>query len=115
MGTPGHVFSNSLEEKPLLHKHAHDSELIQVVFQGEYMYSDIYIYIYVFYILNKYKYIIIHIYIYIYIYLYILFRASPAARGQIRAVAASLHHSYGNARLELHLQTTPQLEAMLDS
>ena len=36
------------------------------------------------------------------------------ARGQIRAVAASLHHSRSNARSEPPLQPTPQLTAMLD-
>lgn len=34
------------------------------------------------------------------------------ARGQIGAVAASLHHSHSNARSEPHLQPTPQLTAM---
>ena len=36
------------------------------------------------------------------------------ARGQIGAVAASLHHSHSNARSEPHTQSTPQLTAMLD-
>ena len=36
------------------------------------------------------------------------------ARGQIRDVAAGLHHSYSNTRSELQLPTTPQLMAMLD-
>ena len=45
-----------------------------------------------------------------------LFRATPTAyggsqhRGQIRAIAASLH-SHSNARSEPHLQPTPQLRA----
>ena len=49
-----------------------------------------------------------------------LFRAtteacrSSQARGGIRAVAASLCHSRGNARSELHLQTTPLLTAVPD-
>ena len=48
------------------------------------------------------------------------FRAAPVAyegsqaRGQIGAIAASLHHSPSNARSELNLQPTPQLTAMLD-
>ena len=51
------------------------------------------------------------------------FRATPIAygnsqaRGQIRATAASLHHSHGNTGSELclhHLQPTPQLMAMPD-
>ena len=47
-------------------------------------------------------------------------RAAPVAyggsqaRGLIRAVAAHLYHSHSNARSESHLQTTPQLMAMLD-
>ena len=36
------------------------------------------------------------------------------ARGLIRAVAAGLCHSHGNARSEPHLQFTPQLMATLD-
>jgi len=36
------------------------------------------------------------------------------ARGQIRAAAASLHHSHSNARSKLHQQPTLQLMAMLD-
>ena len=39
---------------------------------------------------------------------------SSQAKGQIRAVAASLHHSYSNSGSELHLQPTPQLMTMLD-
>ena len=37
------------------------------------------------------------------------------ARGQIRAVAATLHHSYRNARSEPCLLPTAQLMAMPDS
>ena len=33
------------------------------------------------------------------------------ARGLIRAVATSLHHSHSDAGSELHLQPTPQLTA----
>ena len=46
-----------------------------------------------------------------------LFRATPVAygdsraRGQIRAVATSLHHSHSNARSEPRQQTTTQLMA----
>ena len=46
----------------------------------------------------------------------IIFSVSPAAyrgsqaRGQIRAVAASLHHNQSNARSELRLRPTPQPE-----
>ena len=36
------------------------------------------------------------------------------ARGLIRAVAASLHHSHSNTGSKPHLQPTPQLTAMLD-
>jgi len=51
---------------------------------------------------------------------FFLFRASPAAyggsqaRGPIRATAASLHHSHGNARSEPCLRPTPQLTATAD-
>ena len=49
-----------------------------------------------------------------------LFRAAltayggSQARGQIRVVAASLHHSHSNARSESHLWPTPQLMATPD-
>ena len=49
-----------------------------------------------------------------------LSRSAPAAcggsqgRGQIRAVAAGLHHSHSNARFEPCLRPTPQFMAMLD-
>ena len=36
------------------------------------------------------------------------------ARGQIRAVAAGLHHSHSNTRSESRLQPTPQIMAVLD-
>ena len=48
------------------------------------------------------------------------FRAIPTAyggsqaRGQIRDLAAGLHHSHGNSRSEPHLQSTPRLMAMQD-
>ena len=35
-------------------------------------------------------------------------------RGQIKATAAGLHHSYSNAKSELHLRPAPQLMAMPD-
>ena len=70
-------------------------------------------------------YIYIHTHIYIYIFFLCVcvcvFRAAPMAyggsqaRGLIRAVAASLHHSHSNARFKPHLQPTPQLMAMPDS
>ena len=49
-----------------------------------------------------------------------LFRASPLAyessqsRGQIRTVAACLHHSHSNARSKPCLRPTPQLTAIPD-
>ena len=39
---------------------------------------------------------------------------SSQARGQIRAVAAGLHHSHSNARSKPHLRPTPQLTATPD-
>ena len=39
---------------------------------------------------------------------------SSQARGQIRAVAASLHHSHSNMGSELHLRPIPQLTATPD-
>ena len=53
-------------------------------------------------------------------FFFLLFRAAPVAfgssqaRGQIRAIAASLHHSYSNTRSAPHLQPTPQLTDMSD-
>ena len=53
------------------------------------------------------------------VFLFIL-RAEPAAygnsqaRGPIRAVAASLHHSHSNLESEHCLRPIPQLEAVLD-
>ena len=52
------------------------------------------------------------------LFCFCLFRAAPVAygssqaRGQIGAIAASLHHSHSNARSKPHLQPTPQLRAM---
>ena len=49
-----------------------------------------------------------------------LFRVSPEAngssqaRGQIRTVAAGLHHSHSNVGSKLHLQPTPQIRATPD-
>ena len=51
---------------------------------------------------------------------FFLFKATPAAygnsraRGQIRAAAASLHHSHSNTGSELHLQPMLQLTATPD-
>ena len=51
---------------------------------------------------------------------FVFFRATPTAyggyqaRGQIGAVAASLHHSQSNVGSEQHLQPTPQFTAMPD-
>ena len=59
-------------------------------------------------------------YFYFLVFFFVFSRAVPAAyggsqaRGLIRAVAAGLHHSHGNARSELYLGPTPQLMAMLD-
>ena len=39
---------------------------------------------------------------------------SSKARGQIRAVAAGLHHSHSHARFELCLRLTPQPTATRD-
>ena len=53
--------------------------------------------------------------------LLLIFRATTAAygcsqaRGQIRAIAASLLHSHSNTGSESHLQPTPQLMASPDS
>ena len=53
-------------------------------------------------------------------FLRFLFRATPMiygsshSRGQIRAIAANLHHSHSNAGSELHLGPTWQLTAALD-
>ena len=50
---------------------------------------------------------------------FFLFRATPAAygssqaRAQIRAAAASLHHSQSNTRSKPHLQSTSNLAATL--
>ena len=54
------------------------------------------------------------------LFCFVFFRAAPAAyggpqaRGQIRAIATSLHQSHSNAGSEPHLQPTQQLTAMLD-
>ena len=53
-------------------------------------------------------------------FFFFFFRAVPAAYGSsqarapIRATAAGLYHSQGNAGSEPSLQTTPQLTAILD-
>ena len=52
--------------------------------------------------------------------LILFFRAAPVtygssqARGQIRTVAASLHHSHSNVESQPRLQPAPQLTAVLD-
>ena len=54
------------------------------------------------------------------LFCFCLFRATPMAyggsqaRGQIRVVAASLHHSHSNAGSQLSLRSTPQFTAKLD-
>ena len=56
--------------------------------------------------------------LFFFFFVFCLFRAAPEvygvsrARGLIRAVAASLHHSYSNEGSEPHLRPTPQLTAM---
>ena len=40
---------------------------------------------------------------------------SAQAMGQIRAAAASLHHSYSNVGSKPHLQSTPEPTAMPDT
>ena len=51
---------------------------------------------------------------------FFLIRATPEAygsfqaRGPIRAIAASLHHSHSDARSELSLGPTPQLMVVMD-
>ena len=55
---------------------------------------------------------------FIYLYIFGLLSAAPVAYGgsqprdQIRALAASLHHSHSNTRSEPRLRPTPQLTAM---
>ena len=57
----------------------------------------------------------IYIYTFLFIFMYLFFRDAPMvyegsqARGPIRAVAASLHHSHSNAGSKPHLQCTPRL------
>ena len=52
------------------------------------------------------------------VFFFCLFRATSVAyggsqaRGQIKAIAAGLHHGHGNVRSELCLQPTPQLMAV---
>ena len=53
-------------------------------------------------------------------FFFCLFRAAPTtyggsqARGQIGAVAITLHHSHSHVRSETRLRPTPQLTAMPD-
>ena len=57
---------------------------------------------------------------FVFVFFFCLFRAastvylSSQARGQIRALAASLPHSHSNVRSEPRLRPTPQFTAMLD-
>ena len=59
-------------------------------------------------------------YLFIYLFIYFPFRATPAAHGctrarsRVRAAAAGLHHSHGNAGSEPHLRPTMQLVAKPD-
>ena len=46
--------------------------------------------------------------------LYLRHMEVPRLEGLIGAIGASLHHSYSNARSELHLWPTPRLMAALD-
>ena len=65
---------------------------------------------------------ILQIYIYTYIFLFfgVFFMAtlmtygSSQARGQIGAIAVSLHHRHSNARSKLCLPSIPQLMAIPD-
>ena len=56
----------------------------------------------------------------VFLFCFCIFGATPMvyggsqARGQIRATAASLHHSHSHARSELRLRPKPQLMAMPD-
>ena len=56
----------------------------------------------------------------IFFFFFVFSRAMPAAyggsraRGLIRAVASTLHHSHSNAGSKLHLQPTPQFTVMPD-
>ena len=57
---------------------------------------------------------------YSFVCLFCFFKATPGAhrisqaRGQIGAIAASLHHSHSNSASKLHLPPILQLTAMLD-
>ena len=64
---------------------------------------------------NFYKIIIIIIVIVIFLFRDALMAyGSSWAKGQIRATAASLHHSHSNVGSKLHLLPTPQLRATPD-
>ena len=58
--------------------------------------------------------------LFVFVLFCLLFRVKPVAyvisqaRGPIRTVATSLHHSHSNARSKPCLQPMPQLMAMLD-
>ena len=57
------------------------------------------------------------LFFFFFVFVFFVFRAAPVAnggsqaRGQIKATAASLHHSHSNATSKLCLQPTPQLMA----
>ena len=69
---------------------------------------------------NFIKLIFITVFHFFFVRSFLLFRAAltayggSQARGQIRAVAAGLHHSHSNSGSKPHLQPTPQLMAALD-
>ena len=56
----------------------------------------------------------------VFIFIFLLFRATPAAyrgfqaKGQVRAIAAGLHHSHSNSGSKPRLRPTPQLTATPD-
>ena len=62
----------------------------------------------------------VNLFIYLFFCLFVFPRATPLAyggsqaRGLIRAVAASLHHSRSNVGSDPRLQSIPQLTATLD-
>ena len=64
--------------------------------------------------------VFVFLFVCLFVFLNGLFRAAPAAygnsqaRGQIGAMAASVHHSPSNTGSEPRLRPTPQLMAMPD-
>ena len=63
---------------------------------------------------------VLYLFFFFFFFFFCLLRAASVAyggsqaRGQIRAIAASLHHSHSNTGSETRLQHTPWLTAMLD-